>query len=72
MGHQSKIYVKELLTSKGIEVLSSNKTEYCDECSFGKCQLTNFRETSKAIKEGELIVTDVCGPMEETSWSGYK
>jgi len=20
----------------------------------------------------ELVVTDVCGPMEESSWSGYK
>lgn len=72
MGHQSKAHVKEILTSKGIEISSTNKTEYCDGCSFGKCQRTNFREMSKATKKGELIVTDVCGPMEEPSWSGYR
>ncbi|KMQ86054.1 integrase core domain protein [Lasius niger] len=54
MGHQSKAHVKELLTSKGIEVSSLDRTEYCDGCSFGKCQRTNFREMPKAIKEGEL------------------
>lgn len=72
MGHQSKAHVKELLTLKSIEVLSSDKKEYCNGYSFEKCQRTNFREISKATREGELIVTDVCGPMEEPSWSGYR
>lgn len=72
MGHQSKTHVKKLLTSKGIQISAMDKTEYCDGCAFGKCQRTNFREIPKATKVGELIVTDVCGPIEKPSWSGYR
>lgn len=72
MGHQSKAHVKELLTSKDIKISTSDRMEYCDECAFGKCQRTNFREMPKATKVRELSVTDVCGPMEDLSWSGYR
>ncbi|KAG7202517.1 hypothetical protein KM043_017080 [Ampulex compressa] len=62
-GHQNKTHVKELVSIKGIKVATSDKREYCDRCTFGKCQHTNFRVIPKATSTGELIVTDVCGPM---------
>jgi len=72
MGHQSKVHVKELLMLKGIRISTSDKKEFCDGCAFGKFQRTNFGEIPKATKVGELVVTDVCGPMEEPSWRGYR
>jgi len=73
MGHQSKIHGKEFLMLKGIKISISDKKEFCDGCAFEKFQRTNFREISKATKLGKLVVTDVCGPMEEPSWrNGYR
>jgi len=69
---QSKIHVKEFLTLKYIKMSTSDKKEFCDKCAFRKFQRTNFREIPKATKVGELIVTDVCGPMEKPLWSGYR
>ncbi|KMQ85203.1 copia protein [Lasius niger] len=56
---------------KGIQ-LSKKKDFFCEPCQFGKLHWLPFKGTLKSYQPGELICTDVCGPMSVHSLGGAR
>ena len=52
----------------------NEKDFFCDACQLGKAHRLPFKTESKEVdtKPGELIHSDVCGPMSETSPGGAR
>ena len=75
MGHLHDRALRNI-TSKGIvegAVVSDDKEFFCESCQFGKAHKTPFKkEVHRNSKPGEVIHTDVCGPMENTSLGGAR
>ena len=60
---------KELV--EGVQVINE-KDFFCDACQLGKAHRLPFKTEWKEVdtKPGEIIHSDVCGPMSETSPGG--
>lgn len=74
LGHQNVNQVKQILKRSNITPQTSkNETFFCEACIFGKQSRQSFGQSSSVTKQvGDLIVADVCGPMEATSVGGSK
>jgi len=71
LGHQNKQYVEKYLKKHGITYTKDN--ELCEACILGKQHRLSFGTRMTVIgKPGELIHADVCGPMQEDSFRGYR
>lgn len=71
LGHQNIIRVKEVLTKMNIKFLDDNF--FCKSCVIGKQHRLPFKRTgTSADVPGNLIHTDTCGPMQETSIGGSR
>ena len=69
-GHQSKVYVEKFLKRRGIVFTKGNKL--CEHCVLGKHHSISFGTRTHDVKQpGDLVHSDVCGPMQEASFSGY-
>lgn len=70
-GHQNKRYVKDFLSSNGLNV--DDKNDFCVGCSLGKHNRMSFgQRIEHSTKPGELIFADVCGPIEEDDLYGHR
>jgi len=71
LGHQNKQYVEKYLKKHGIAYAKDN--QICEACILGKQHRLSFgSRTNAAMKPGDLIHADVCGPMQEGSFKGYR
>lgn len=72
LGHQNIGYVKQIL--KKFNIGYDGKDEFfCESCMYGKHHRSPFsRSNNIAGKVGELVHTDVCGPMQEKSFGGAR
>lgn len=71
LGHQNAAHVRSFLKNSGIKFVDENFE--CDGCSYGKVhRLTFEHRKEKSSKCGEIIHTDVCGPIEQTSLNGSR
>ncbi len=72
LGHQNVGYIKQFLKRQNIGF--DGKGEYfCEACVYGKHHRSPFtRSDNRAEKVGELVHTDVCGPMHEKSIGGAR
>lgn len=72
LGHQNKNHVKRILKNFGIAV-NKNEEEFCEPCVFGKqCRKPFPTTNTKTTEPGQIIHSDVCGPMEEPSIGGSR
>ena len=72
LGHQNVRHTEEILKSFGIEYQKSGDF-FCEACILGKQKADPFPETGTiTTKPGEIIHSDVCGPMEVQSIGGSK
>lgn len=69
-GHQSKQYVEKYLKKHGIEYIKDN--QFCEGCVLGKQHRRSFGTRINAQSPGELVHSDVCGPMQESSFRGFR
>ena len=68
--HQDKQHVKQLLKRLNVRI-SPEDDGLCDGCATGKMHRSPFRpRKDRATKVGEVIHSDVCGPMEVPSIGG--
>lgn len=72
LGHQNIGYIKRFLKKQNIGF--DGKGEYfCEACVYGKHHRSPFtRSENRAEKVGELVHTDVCGPMHVKSIGGAR
>ena len=69
LGHQNKRHVQKVLRQREIAVEVDG--EFCEGCVFGKQHRQSFGERKdRPSLPGELINSDVCGPMSEKSVGG--
>lgn len=72
LGHQNIGYVKNFLRSSNI-AFNKEKDFFCEACVYGKHHRSSFnRSCNRAQNVGELVHTDVCGPMQEKSIGGAR
>lgn len=71
LGHQSKRHVIKFLNYEGIDCDQDN--EFCVGCVLGKQHRATYKSRpERATEVGELISTDVCGPMQVPSLGGKR
>ena len=71
LGRQGKNYINNVLKNHNINF--SAKDYFCEGCIFGKQTRFSFEESIKrATNIGDLVHSDVCGPMEVESVGGSK
>ncbi|KNC33708.1 hypothetical protein FF38_10866, partial [Lucilia cuprina] len=71
MCHQDKEHVKNLLVNQNIKY--SGGDFFCEGCVMGKHHRLPFAESMNRAKEvGELVHTDLCGPMPVKSFGGAR
>lgn len=71
LGHQNAVHVRSFLKNSGINFIDENFE--CNGCSYGKEHRLSFEHRKeKSSKCGEIIHTDVCGPIEQTSLNGSR
>ena len=72
LGHQNLVQVKQVLSGAGI-LFNDNENSVCDACVIGKHHRMPFNKSErKTTRPGELIHSDLCGPMQECSLGGSK
>ncbi|GFR13398.1 retrovirus-related Pol polyprotein from transposon TNT 1-94 [Trichonephila clavata] len=70
--HQNKAHVKDILRKYQIKG-DAKDSQICDGCCYGKQSRRPFgTRKQRATTPGELINTDVCGPMQQQSLGGAK
>ncbi|GFR03757.1 retrovirus-related Pol polyprotein from transposon TNT 1-94 [Trichonephila clavata] len=70
--HQNKAHVKDILRKYQIK-RDAKDSQICDGCCYGKQSRRPFgTRKQRATTPGELINTDVCGPMQQQSLGGAK
>ncbi len=72
LGHQNIGYVKQF--HKTFNIGFDGKSEFfCEACMYGKHHRLPFtRSNNRAEAVGDLVHTDVCGPMQEKSIGGAR
>lgn len=72
LGHQNIEMVKQILKENNISACKS-ETFFCASCMHGKQHRLPFKNSTTVSKDvGDLVVADVCGPMEENSIAGSR
>lgn len=72
LGHQNIKHVKAILKKRNID-FPNDKDFFYEPCVFGKQHRLPFKITGTSAKSpGNLIHTDTCGPMQETSIGGSR
>ena len=57
----------------GLDLVEVEKEFVCEDCTLGKQTRLPFQTGRvRATKSGELIHSDVCGPMPETTHRGFR
>ena len=70
LGHQNKVHVEKYLEKHGVDYIKDDKL--CEGCVLGKHHRQSFgTRVSSASKPGDLVHSDVCGPMQEESFSQF-
>lgn len=69
LAHQTYAHVKEVLRNNNIK-FSNTKMLDCDAYIKGKMHQQTPNRDTKTTYIGEIILTDLCGPMEEKSLGG--
>ena len=74
IGHQNQNYVKKFLKHFEIEnCIKSDTKTICEHCVMGKQSRKPFKLSSTETNEiGDIIHSDVCGPMEVESLGGNR
>lgn len=73
LAHQNIKHVQEFLKSIDVKVCESADNFFCDACLYGKQTRKTFKNSAtKTNAPGEIIVSDVCGPMQTQSIGGAK
>lgn len=70
LAHQHIKHVKSFLNTNNIKVSTETSSGdfFCRDCVFGKQSRSTYKPSvHNTITVGELIVSDVCGPMQEAS-----
>lgn len=68
LGHQNLNQVKIFLRNRNIKFTEENVKQVCRGCALGKQHRASFGiSESKPSAPGELIHSDVCGPMQKAS-----
>jgi hypothetical protein len=68
LGHQSKAHVEKYLKRQGIDYIKDDKV--CEGCILGKHHRLSFGTRANDVSQpGDLVHSDVCGPMQEESFS---
>lgn len=71
LGHQNLAHVRKFLRDNDIDFRQEDFN--CDGCAFGKLHRLSFdTREEKSTRCGEIIHSDVCGPMNEDSYGGAK
>lgn len=71
LAHQNKRHVRKFLSMQGIDC--EDNDEFCEGCIYGKLHRSSYgSRPTKSTRIGELISTDVCGPMEAESLGGCR
>lgn len=69
LAHQNKKHVKDFLKQREIDVNVTD--EFCDACCYGKMHRLSFgTRTDRATKPGEVVHSDLCGPMQTKTLGG--
>ena len=74
IGHAGLNAIVKKNLAIGIDMASVNKWEICDGCALGKQTRVRFQSTStdRASEHLEVIHSDVCGPMQTSTFSGKR
>ncbi|CAB0034441.1 unnamed protein product [Trichogramma brassicae] len=73
LGHQDKRHVRDVLQKCGITVKYDDTKSFCDGCVLGKSHRKPFNARQERAKSvGEIINSDVNGPMSMNSYHGFK
>lgn len=58
----------------GIDIGSDSKWELCDGCAISKQTRSTFQDSTTARSTGllDVVYSDVCGPMQSTTFSGKR
>lgn len=73
LSHQNVQYVRSYLKHMRIPFTDTKNKFFCEACIYGKQHREPFTSsTTKTTKPGQLIHSDVCGPMEENSLGGKR
>ena len=74
LGHINVRALKDLTSKElvdGVKVKESK--DFCENCQFGKSHKLLFKKAIESKTEpGEMVHSDVCGPMKETSLGGAR
>ena len=69
LGHQSKYHVESWLKQNEITFIKDDAV--CESCILGKHHRQKFGERVKAGVPGEIVHTDLCGPMSVSTHGGH-
>lgn len=74
LAHQNIKQIRSFLSANKITVRKDNLSDFfCEDCVFGKQHRSTFKSSSRElIAAGELVVSDVCGPMQVASIGGAR
>lgn len=71
LGHQNNAHVRSYLRTNNIDFVDDDAK--CEACIYGKQHRASFETRfEKSTKCGEIIHTDVCGPMQSVSIAGSR
>lgn len=71
--HQNVQYVMKYLSRMQIPFVEPKNDFFCEACIYGKQHRESFTTSkTKTAEPGEIVHTDVCGPMEHDSLGGKK
>lgn len=77
LGHVNHRYIQQLkkdgLISEALTDDDNNEDLFCEACQYGKQHRLAFKNTTKRkLLPGELVHSDVCGPMSQDSIGGSR
>lgn len=75
MGHANVDTLRKMIKNKAVDgiELSEETSFLCEACQYGKQTRRTFKSAiPKETAPGEVVHTDVCGPIEETALNGAK
>jgi len=73
LSHQNVQYVRSYLKHMSIPFTETKNKFFCKACIYGKQHREPFTlSNTKTTKPGQLIHSDICGPMEENLFGGKR
>ena len=65
-GHQNKRHVQTVIKRELDIDAKLNEGQFCEDCIYGKAHRLKFGTREDAVRPGELMSADVCGPFDES------